>query len=139
MAAIFLSDMAAAALALNTGEIDFFVLYLYQEKRKDMNYADKLRAEQADKNKEIIKNLIEPRKDAILEEVSNGIRRIGYVTIDTSGYRAGTYEGCRVGIHEREHLPAFTEWLKEQGFKVKQMWWGMGSCSGYPDMIEIRL
>ena len=104
-----------------------------------MAFADKLRAEVADKNKEIINNEILPKKEQILNAVAEGIKRIGYVCIDTSTYGTSTAEGRMVGIHDCRKLNDLAQFLKDEGFKVSKMWWGMGSCDGDPDMLKIKL
>ena len=103
-----------------------------------MNAADKLRAEIEAGNKEIITTIIEPKREQILKAVSDGIKRIGYVTIDTSGYGTSSHEGRMTGIHDCKHLNALREWLMAEGFKVARKWWGC-SCDGDPDMLTITL
>jgi hypothetical protein len=114
------------------------VLSLYKEKEKDMAFADKLRKEIADRDQQIINNEILPKKEQILNAVSEGIKRIGYVCIDT-GYGTSSHEGLMVGIHDCRKLNALAKFLQGEGFKVSKMWWGMGSCDGDPDMLKIRL
>lgn len=104
-----------------------------------MAFADKLRAEVADKNQEIINNEILPRKEQILNAVAEGIKRIGYVCIDTSTYGTSSAEGRKVGIFDCRKLNALAQFLKGEGFTVSKMWWGMGSCDGDPDMLKIKL
>lgn len=103
-----------------------------------MNAAEALRAEVSAKNKEIIETIIEPKRERILSAVAEGIRRIGYVTIDTSGYNTSSMEGRMTGIYDSKYLNALAEWLRTEGFKVSRQWWGM-SCNGDPDMLTIKL
>jgi hypothetical protein len=102
-----------------------------------MGFADNLRKEMADANKEIIATRFEPRKATIMNIIAEGIRRIGYVEIDTSAYGTGTWEGKQIGV-KQEELNAFKEFLEGEGFKVSCRWWGL-SCSGLPDMLKITL
>lgn len=103
-----------------------------------MNAAEALRAEVAAKNKEIIETIIEPKRERILSAVAEGIRRIGYVTIDTSGYDTSSMEGRMTGIYDSKYLNALAEWLSTEGFNVSRRWWGC--CSGGdPDMLTIKL
>lgn len=101
-----------------------------------MNFADKLRNEMNDKNNETIATRFAPRKTELLETIAKGIRRIGYVQIDTLG-NSGTLEGDCLGVHRGE-VDAFAEFVRNEGFKVSRMWWGYSS-DGEPDMLKIRL
>ena len=101
-------------------------------------FADTLRNEVKNENEKILEEIILPRKETILRSVAEGIKRIGYVTIDTSGYDTSSLEGRWVGIYKKEYLPALCEFLKEEGFNVRKQWWGM-STDGLPDMLKITL
>lgn len=102
-----------------------------------MGYADKLRAEVANTDAEIIENEILPRKDEILMAIEKGIKRIGYVVID-SLCNTSTMEGNMVRIKDNKKFSALAKFLTEEGFKVSKCWWGY--CSdGNPDMLKIRL
>lgn len=106
-----------------------------------MNFADKLRNEMNDKNNEIIATRFEPNKDKAMEILARGIKRIGYVCIDTFN-RTSTLEGSQLssalGSIENKDLNALHQWLTREGFKVSKMWWGYSS-DGIPDMVKIRL
>jgi len=102
-----------------------------------MGFADNLRKEIANSNKSIIATRFEPRKAEILNIIAKGIRRIGYVQIDTSCYHGGTCEGDMVGV-KREELDALKEFLEGEGFKVSRQWWGYSS-NGMPDMLKITI
>lgn len=101
-----------------------------------MGFADNLRKEMNNKNAEIIADCFEPRKEEIFNIIATGIKRIGYVKIDTLCH-AGTCEGAQLGINHKE-INAFAEFLKNEGFKVQKAWWGYSS-DGNPDMLTITL
>ena len=101
-----------------------------------MSFADNLRNELNNKNKSIIADRFIPRREELLETVAKGIRRIGYVQIDTLG-NSGTLEGDCLGVHRGE-VDAFAEFVHNEGFKVSRMWWGYSS-DGEPDMLKIYL
>jgi len=103
-----------------------------------MNFADNLRSEISEANKNIIETKFKPRADEILDIIAKGIKRIGYVEIDTSGYCAGTMEGTQIGA-KQEDLNALYEFLRAEGFVVKKMWWGWGGHGSIPDMLKITL
>lgn len=107
-----------------------------------MNYAESLRKELADKNANIVATRFEPNRDKILKPIAEGIKRIGYVSIDTSGYDTSSYEGriasSAAGWLKNSDLDAFANWLTKEGFRVTREWWGM-STNGLPDMLKIRL
>ena len=107
-----------------------------------MNYAESLRKELADKNANIVATRFEPNRDKILKPIAEGIKRIGYVCIDTSGYDTSSYEGriasSAAGWLKNSDLEAFANWLTKEGFRVTQQWWGM-STNGLPDMLKICL
>lgn len=104
-----------------------------------MNYAEQLKAEVNNANASIITTKFEPKKKQIMNAIVEGIKRIGYVTIDASGCHAGTYEGniARCGA-ETKDLNALAEFIQKEGFKVSKMWWGYSS-DGFPDMLKITL
>ena len=102
-----------------------------------MGFADNLRKEISNTNEQIIATKYEPRKAEIMGILERGIKRIGYVQIDTSGYHAGTMEGTQIGA-KREELNALAEWLRKEGFIVQPQWWGY-SANGMPDMLKIRV
>jgi len=102
-----------------------------------MGFADNLREEINNTNEQIIATRFEPRKGEIMGIIAQGIKRIGYVQIDTSGYHAGTMEGTMIGA-KREELNALAEWLRKEGFIVTPQWWGYSS-NGLPDMLKIRV
>lgn len=101
-----------------------------------MNFADKLRNELNSMNAEIIARDIEPRKDEIMEILSRGIKRLGYVKVDTL-CSAGTCEGSELGVNSG-NIEAFAEFLKKEGFRVQKAWWGY-SADGRPDMLTITI
>ena len=101
-----------------------------------MNFADTLREELNNKNRNIIATEFEPRKNAIMETIAKGIKRIGYVSIDTFNH-TGTCEGNALGINSK-NIEAFAEFLKAEGFKVSRQWWGY-STDGVPDMLKIKV
>jgi hypothetical protein len=101
-----------------------------------MNFADTLRKELNDKNRNIISTEFEPRKETIMETIAKGIKRIGYVSIDTFNH-TGTCEGDSLGINDK-NIEAFAEFLKAEGFKVSKRWWGFSS-DGVPDMLKITV
>ena len=101
-----------------------------------MSFADNLRTELNNKNAEIIATRFAPRKAELLETIAKGIRRIGYVEIDTL-CNAGTYEGDCLGVNRGE-IDAFAEFVKAEGFKASRRWWGYSS-EGQPDMLKIYL
>lgn len=107
-----------------------------------MNYAETLRKEIADNNANIAATRFEPNKDKILKPIAEGIKRIGYVCIDTSGYDTssceGRYASAAAGWLKYTDLNAFADWLTKEGFKVSRQWWGM-STNGFPDMVKITL
>ena len=84
-----------------------------------MGFADNLRNELNNTNAEIIANRFEPRKEEIFNALATGIKRLGYVKIDTFN-NTGTREG---------------DWL---GVKSNESWWGYSS-DGNPDMLTIRV
>lgn len=104
-----------------------------------MNYAEQLRNEMSKSNKLIIATKFAPHKEQIMNALAEGIKRIGYVCIDTSGYNTSSYEG-RIAMCDakREELPALAEFIRAEGFNVTQQWWGMSS-NGFPDMLKITL
>ena len=102
-----------------------------------MGFADNLRNEISNNKEQIIATRFQPRRDEIMDILATGIKRLGYVQIDTSGYRTGTYEGTQIGA-KREELNALAEWLRKEGFIVEPMWWGYDSA-GMPDMLRIRV
>ena len=101
-----------------------------------MSFADTLRKELDNKNQNIITTEFEPRKEEIMKTIADGIRRIGYVEIDTL-CGTGTFEGKSLGINNK-NIEAFAEFLKAEGFKVSRCWWGYSS-DGVPDMLKIRV
>ena len=101
-----------------------------------MSFADTLRKELDDKNQNIIATEFEPRKEEILQTIAKGIRRLGYVSIDTFN-NTGTLEGDSLGINYK-NIEAFAVFLKAEGFKVSRRWWGYSS-NGVPDMLKIRV
>ena len=101
-----------------------------------MNFADNLRNEINNKNAEIIAIRFEPKKDELLGIIAKGIRRIGYVEIDTL-CNAGTCEGDSLGVHRGE-IEAFAEFVRKEGFKATPAWWGYSSY-GEPDILKIYL
>lgn len=101
-----------------------------------MTFADNLRNELKTKNEEIIATSFEPRKDELFNTIASGIKRMGYVKIDTFN-RTGTMEGSKLGIG-RDEIDAFAEWLGREGFRVQKAWWGYSS-EGMPDMLTIRV
>lgn len=103
-----------------------------------MNAAEKLRAELNNENKEIIANKFQPNKEQIISAIIKGIKRIGYVCIDTSGYDTSTPEGRECGSIKAKELYAFSDFVRAEGFKTSLRWWGL-STSGTPDMINITL
>lgn len=105
-----------------------------------MNAAELLRAELANKNQEIINTRFEPNKEKAMEILARGIKRIGYVCVDTLCH-AGTCEGDQLSAAldlDCRCLNAAADWLKKEGFTVTRQWWGF-STDGDPDMIKIRL
>ncbi len=102
-----------------------------------MNYAETLKAEMANTDQQIIDNEIMPRKDEILSTIAAGIKRIGYVCID-SLCGTSSAEGCKVGIFDNKKFPALIKFLTSEGFKVSRQWWGY-SANGLPDMIKISV
>ena len=106
-----------------------------------MNFADTLRNEIANKNAEIVKTQFEPNKDKAMEILARGIKRIGYVCIDTFNHTS-TAEGGELSVAlghiKTEHLNALAEWLTKEGFNVTRQWWGYSS-DGLPDMLKIRV
>lgn len=103
----------------------------------DMNAAEMIKAELADRNKQIIDELIEPNRDKIIDALSRGIKRLGYAKIDYF-HNSGTSEGYETGINDKQYFPAFAEWLRAEGFKVSRSWWGCSS-DGNPDMLTITI
>lgn len=107
-----------------------------------MNYAETLRKEIADNNANIAATRFEPNKEKILKPIAEGIKRIGYVCIDTSGYDTssceGRYASAAAGGLKNSDLDAFTWWLNKKGFDVTRQWWG-GAKNGFPDMLKIHL
>ena len=101
-----------------------------------MNFADTLRNELKSKNEETITNEFVPKKDKIMSVLAGGIKRLGYVKVDTF-YHTGTYEGDQLGINGG-NIVAFAEFLQREGFVVQKSWWG-GSSDGVPDMLTIRV
>ena len=101
-----------------------------------MSFADKLRNELKNENAEIIARDIEPRKDKIMEILAKGIKRLGYVKVDTL-CNAGTCEGDQLGV-KSGNIEAFADFLKKEGFRVQRGWWGYSS-DGKPDMLTITL
>ena len=101
-----------------------------------MGFADNLRNELNNTNAEIIANRFEPRKEEIFNTLATGIKRLGYVKIDTL-CDTGTCEGVRLGVKSNE-INAFAEFLTKEGFKVSKSWWGYSS-DGNPDMLTIRV
>ena len=101
-----------------------------------MKFADTLRKELNDTNAEIIANRFEPNKEEIFNTLATGIKRLGYVKIDTLS-NTGTCEGDRLGVKSNE-INAFAEFLTKEGFKVSKYWWGYSS-DGNPDMLTIRV
>lgn len=99
-----------------------------------MNFAEQLRNELKDKTTSIIANEFEPRKEKIFSILATGIKRIGYVKIDTFNH-TGTYEGNMLGINDK-NIEAFAKFLTDEGFKVQKSWWGFSS-DGVPDMLKI--
>lgn len=106
-----------------------------------MNFADKIRNELNNTNNEIIDSRFEPNKEKAMEIIARGIKRIGYVCIDTLCHTS-TCEGGELSVAlghiDSKDLNALHEWLTKEGFKVSKMWWGYSS-DGIPDMIKIRL
>lgn len=106
-----------------------------------MGFADNLRKELNNENEEIIAARFEPNKDKAMEILSRGIKRIGYVCIDTFNHTS-TCEGCELSVAlghiTGKDLNALHQWLTREGFKVSKMWWGYSS-DGIPDMVKIRL
>ena len=101
-----------------------------------MGFADNLRNELKNTNAEIIATNFEPRKEEIFNTIATGIKRIGYVKIDTC-CSTGTCEGVRLGVKSNE-INAFAEFLQKEGFRVQKSWWGYSS-DGNPDMLTIRV
>ena len=101
-----------------------------------MGFADTLRNELKNENAEIIATRFEPRKEEIMNTLATGIKRMGYVKIDTLCH-TGTCEGDRLGVKSNE-INAFSEFLKKEGFKVQKSWWGYSS-DGVPDMLTISV
>ena len=102
-----------------------------------MSFADTLRNEVNDRKNEIIANRFAPNKEALLNTIAAGIKRLGYVQIDTSGCNTGTMEGCQLGVHRGE-VEAFADFVTAEGFVVSRRWWGY-SADGEPDILKIRL
>ena len=101
-----------------------------------MGFADNLRNELNNTNAEIIANRFEPNKEEIFSTLATGIKRLGYVKIDTFN-NTGTREGDRLGVKSNE-INAFAEFLQKEGFRVQKAWWGYSS-DGNPDMLTIRV
>ena len=101
-----------------------------------MGFADTLRNELKSRTAEIIATRFEPNKEEIMSTIATGIKRIGYVKIDTFNH-TGTCEGNRLGIGSGE-INAFAEFLKQEGFRVQRAWWGYSS-DGDPDMLTISI
>ena len=101
-------------------------------------FADTLRNEVKNENERILEEIILPKKDQILSAVAAGIKRIGYVVIDTSGYDTSSYEGRMTGIYKQEYLGALYDFLEGEGFRVVRSWWGL-STNVSPDMLKITL
>lgn len=101
-----------------------------------MGFADNLRNELNNTNAEIIANRFEPNKEEIFNTLAIGIKRLGYVKIDTC-CNTGTCEGNRLGVKSNE-INAFAEFLQKEGFRVQKSWWGYSS-DGNPDMLTIRV
>lgn len=101
-----------------------------------MGFADTLRNELKSENGKIIATRFAPRKEEIMDILATGIKRIGYVKIDTLCH-TGTCEGDRLGVKSNE-INAFAEFLKMEGFNVSKSWWGFSS-DGIPDMLTIRV
>lgn len=106
-----------------------------------MNAAEMLKAELATKNQEIIDTRFEPNKDKAMEIIARGIKRIGYVCVDTFNHTS-TCEGGELSVAlghlTCRDLNAAADWLKKEGFIVTRQWWGFSS-DGDPDMIKIRV
>lgn len=101
-----------------------------------MNFADKLRNELNNENAEILARDIEPRKDEIMEILAKGIKRLGYVKVDTL-CKTGTCEGDKLGV-KSGNIEVFADFLRNEGFCVQRAWWGYSS-DGKPDMLTITL
>ena len=101
-----------------------------------MSFADNLRQQLADTDQQIIDTKFMPRRDEILQRIAEGIKRLGYVCIDTSSCGTSTPEG-RLGVNQKE-LSAFKKFITQEGFKASFSWWGY-STDGLPDMLTIRL
>ena len=108
-----------------------------------MNAADKLRNELNKESANIIATRFAPQKDAAMEIIAKGIKRLGYVEIDTLHCQGtGTPEGRSLsylyGGLKSADLNTFAEFLKAEGFKVSKAWWGYSS-NGNPDILKISL
>ena len=101
-----------------------------------MGFADTLRKELKSENAAIIAKEFEPRKNEIMATIAEGIKRPGYVEIDTCGFSA-TAEGMQLGVN-RGNIEAFYDFVRAEGFKVKRCWWGHSS-DGAPDILKIYL
>lgn len=106
-----------------------------------MGFADNLRKELNGTNEEIIATRFEPNKERAMGILAEGIKRIGYVCIDTL-CGTSSYEGNQLssalGSIKNKDLDALHQWLTREGFKVSKMWWGYSS-DGLPDMVKIRV
>ena len=104
-----------------------------------MNYADTLRKELNDKNKSIIATEFEPRKEAIMETIAKGIKRIGYVSIDTFNH-TGSCEGGLFGYQLQKHR-SLCRVLKSRGFQGQQAVVGLFQrwSAGYAQNHGLRL
>lgn len=105
-----------------------------------MGFGDKLRNELKKETANTIESRYMPDRDSAMEILEKGIRRIGYVEIDTL-HRAGTCEGgqlSRLYDLESRDLNSFAEFLENEGFKVSKAWWGYSS-DGNPDILKIRV
>ena len=101
-----------------------------------MGFADTLRNELKNKNNEIILNEFEPRKEEIMGILADGIKRIGYVKVDTLCH-TGSCEGNKLGVNYK-NINAFAGFLTKEGFRIAKSWWGF-SADGSPDMLTIKL
>lgn len=102
-----------------------------------MGFADNLRNELKNQTEDYIATHFEPRKEEIFRIISKGIKRIGYVKIDTFN-RTGTLEGEQLGIKKSSEINPFVEFLKREGFRTQRAWWGYSS-EGDPDMLTITV
>ena len=106
-----------------------------------MNAADKLRNELNNETANIIADRFEPNKDKAMEIIARGIKRIGYVCIDTFNHTS-TCEGGELSVAlghiNNKDLNALHTWLTKEGFNVSKQWWGYSS-NGIPDMVKITI